>query len=112
MQASQNVLISSKDEGVYYFAIEKTVVEEKDASGEKEKQPNPDPINWFGLLVPPPLRDAQKHFTAAVALSIPQTINLAGDLRQLETEIGRTRKAIKKLEKSTNSIMPPAASAE
>jgi coiled-coil domain-containing protein 115 len=61
-----------------------------------EKQPPNDPIKWFGVLVPPSLKQAQKNFSSVVESSVPRVLNATGQLRQLEVEISRTRKAIKK----------------
>ncbi|KAF2405223.1 hypothetical protein EJ06DRAFT_468898 [Trichodelitschia bisporula] len=78
----------------------------KPACSEDEKEdphlgrrPSVDPIRWFGILVPQPLRTAQAHFTEAVVGPLPRIASLAKKLRALEIRIGRTRKAIKKLEK-------------
>ncbi|TID17100.1 hypothetical protein E2P81_ATG09655 [Venturia nashicola] len=65
----------------------------------KPKIDQRDPIRWFGLLVPPPLRSAQSKFIAIVEGPVPQLINLTKELRALEIEIGRTRKSIRKIEK-------------
>ncbi|KAF2090340.1 hypothetical protein K490DRAFT_63219 [Saccharata proteae CBS 121410] len=57
-----------------------------------------DPIKWFGILVPPALRTAQKHFVGVVEESVPDVTNLSDELRSIEIEIGRTRKKIRKLD--------------
>ncbi|KAL1385557.1 hypothetical protein HDK64DRAFT_276438 [Phyllosticta capitalensis] len=62
----------------------------------KKKQQQRDPIRWFGILVPQALRSAQGSFVAAVEGSVPSTLNLATEMRELEIEIGRARKAIRK----------------
>lgn len=58
-----------------------------------------DPIRWFGVLVPPPLRSAQSKFIEIVEGPIPRLVTLTKETRTLEIEIGRARKLIKKLEK-------------
>jgi vacuolar-type H+-ATPase subunit D/Vma8 len=63
---------------------------------EEEDKP-PDPLRWFGILVPPALRTAQANFVNAVEGPLPQIVNTMSQLRQLEHEISRTRKLIKKL---------------
>jgi hypothetical protein len=63
----------------------------------KHPLPPPDPIRWFGILVPPTLRSAQASFVSAVEGPLPQLANLARDLRQQEIDIGRLRKQLKKL---------------
>jgi hypothetical protein len=58
-----------------------------------------DPIKWFGVLVPPPLRSAQSKFIEVVEGPVPRLVSQTKELRALEIEIRRTRKSIKKLEK-------------
>lgn len=77
---------------------EKPTKNEEDAN-EKPKIDPRDPIRWFGVLVPPPLRSAQSKFIGIVQGPIPQLVTLTKKLRAMEIEIGRTRKSIKKLEK-------------
>jgi hypothetical protein len=83
--------------------IESNAADEEKPSEETSKPRNP--INWYGVLIPPPLREAQKSFIDVVDNSIPNVINITAQLRQLEIDIGRTRKTIKKLEKSEISIL-------
>jgi hypothetical protein len=59
-----------------------------------------DPIRWFGFSVPSTLRVAQDQFTGAIVGPIPRILHITKDMRQLENEIGRLRKTIRKLEKS------------
>ncbi|KAI8937612.1 hypothetical protein NX059_005322 [Plenodomus lindquistii] len=70
--------------------------EEKGKAGNGAVKP-PDPLRWFGILVPPALRNAQSTFIAAVEGAIPRLATVAMDLRSQEIEIGRMRKHIKKL---------------
>jgi coiled-coil domain-containing protein 115 len=56
-----------------------------------------DPLRWFGILVPPALRQAQSSFVAAVDGPIPEIATLTKDLRRQEVDIARVRKQIKKL---------------
>ncbi|KAH7057317.1 hypothetical protein B0J12DRAFT_738109 [Macrophomina phaseolina] len=75
---------------------------EDDKSSKKQSKRNgqksrpDDPIRWFGILVPPALRSAQGSFVRAVESSVPNLVDLAAEMRELEIEIGRTRKAIRK----------------
>jgi coiled-coil domain-containing protein 115 len=73
--------------------------EDEDDNTGRSKASSLDPIRWFGVLVPPPLRSAQVHFIKVVEGSVPHLVVLTKQLRALEIEIGRTRKSIKKLEK-------------
>ncbi|KAK7731342.1 hypothetical protein SLS57_001278 [Botryosphaeria dothidea] len=63
--------------------------------GSQKARPD-DPIRWFGILVPPALRSAQSTFVKTVEGPVPKLVNLAAEMRELEIEIGRTRKAIRK----------------
>ncbi|KAF2741575.1 hypothetical protein EJ04DRAFT_507343 [Polyplosphaeria fusca] len=56
-----------------------------------------DPLRWFGILVPPALRQAQSAFASAVEGPIPEIATLAKDLRRQEVDIARLRKLIKKM---------------
>lgn len=55
-----------------------------------------DPLDWFGILVPPTLRTSQGKFRAAVTGNIPALANVVKDMRELEIEVGRTRKKMRK----------------
>lgn len=61
-----------------------------------------DPIRWFGILVPPPLRQAQTSFTSAVLSdgTFAQASNAARGMRDVEVDIRKLRKTIRKAEKS------------
>ncbi|KAL1640584.1 hypothetical protein SLS58_006779 [Diplodia intermedia] len=69
-------------------------VQEKEAASRKPRVD--DPIRWFGILVPPALRNAQGRFIQAVEGPVPKLVDLAAEMRELEIEIGRARKAIRK----------------
>jgi coiled-coil domain-containing protein 115 len=64
-------------------------------SASKSSKPKPkgslDPLHWYGLLVPPSLRAAQTSFTKAVEHQIPQLLNVAAEMADLEMEIRRLR---------------------
>lgn len=70
---------------------------EKDVDQQSKIDPR-DPIRWFGLLVPSPLRSAQSKFIEVIEGSVPQLVTLTKELRALEIEIGRLRKSIRKFE--------------
>ncbi|KAJ4384305.1 hypothetical protein N0V86_001152 [Didymella sp. IMI 355093] len=55
-----------------------------------------DPIRMFGILVPPALRSAQTSFRDAVDGPVVKLAGVTGELRALEREIGRARKAVRK----------------
>ncbi|KAK2808176.1 hypothetical protein FQN50_004917 [Emmonsiellopsis sp. PD_5] len=49
------------------------------------------PLTWFGILTPQPLRSAQQSFTIAVDGPIPALAGVVGEMRAVEREIGRVR---------------------
>lgn len=55
-----------------------------------------DPLNWYGVLVPGQLRAAQAEFAAAVEGPVPRLSALRAEMREVEAEVGRARKAIRK----------------
>jgi hypothetical protein len=72
------------------------------ASNERDENPQDrkpkDPIRWYGFSVPSSLRVAQAQFTTVVKTPVPRILHVTQEMRQLENEIGRLRKMIKKLE--------------
>lgn len=64
-----------------------------------------DPIRWFGILVPQALRSAQVSFHSAVgeADGVARAVNAARNMRDVEVEIRKLRKMIKKSEKITGA---------
>ncbi|KAF4541382.1 uncharacterized protein LTHEOB_8778 [Lasiodiplodia theobromae] len=69
-------------------------IKEKEKASKKPR--TDDPIRWFGIFVPPALRSAQGSFIRAVEGPVPRLLDLAAEMRELEIEIGRARKAIRK----------------
>jgi coiled-coil domain-containing protein 115 len=55
-----------------------------------------DPLNWFGILVPPALRKAQGSFKSALEEIVPAMATVTVQMRQIEIEVRRTRKRILK----------------
>lgn len=55
-----------------------------------------DPLHWFGILVPPALRASQNSFKTAAIENLPALASLAKDLRDLEIEVRRGRKKLRK----------------
>ncbi|KAL4739136.1 hypothetical protein BDV11DRAFT_188445 [Aspergillus similis] len=51
-----------------------------------------DPIKWFGILVPPSLRSAQKSFIEAVEGSLPELAGIVVEMQAAEKEISLLRK--------------------
>lgn len=71
----------------------------EDESKDKTDDTRPkvaDPIRMFGILVPPALRSAQLSFREAVDGPVIRLAAVTGELRALERDIGRARKAVRK----------------
>lgn len=85
---------------------DETVKEEDSTTQSDKNQPdqNPntteprarDPLRMFGILVPPALRTAQTAFRDAVDRPVVRLAAVTGQLRGLEREIGRARKAVRR----------------
>ena len=45
------------------------------------------PVNWFGILTPQALREAQSSFRAAVRDVVPDLATVLGEMRSLEVEV-------------------------
>ncbi|KAK7213590.1 hypothetical protein V2G26_020768 [Clonostachys chloroleuca] len=68
--------------------------EEKPA-GEEEQTTSTvrkDPLFWFGLLAPMPLRNAQSLAIEAMEQIIPRLVTVNAEMLRLEIEVGRARK--------------------
>lgn len=52
---------------------------------------NRDPLNWYGILIPLPLRQAQASFISAVESSVPQLLNTSASMHDLEARITKLR---------------------
>lgn len=61
-----------------------------------------DPLRWFGILVPPELRSAQASFISAIDESIADALNASKRMRELEVEIRKLRKDIRKAKKAVS----------
>ncbi|KAI9167382.1 Coiled-coil domain-containing protein [Paramyrothecium foliicola] len=79
-------------------ADEKPQEGEKDAAGETKAPKQRNPLHWFGLLAPMPLRNAQAHSIEAVERVIPRLASLSAEMLNLEIEVGRARKRRAKAE--------------
>ncbi|KAG5967474.1 hypothetical protein E4U58_002162 [Claviceps cyperi] len=63
----------------------------EDKTPRSRKPPN-DPLRWFGLLTPTPLRAAQSHATQAVEEVIPRLASVMVEMQHVEIEVRRARK--------------------
>ena len=52
------------------------------------------PLNWYGILVSPSLRQAQSYFTATVEGPIPTLLNILAQMAELETQIEDVRRVL------------------
>ncbi|KAK4040884.1 hypothetical protein C8A01DRAFT_35056 [Parachaetomium inaequale] len=78
-----------------------------DADEDVKKIPNPkpkpksaDPLRWFGILTPLPLRQAQGHAIKAVEDIIPRLATLNAEMAGVELEVRRARKRRAKVERA------------
>ncbi|KAG6119204.1 hypothetical protein E4U14_005708 [Claviceps sp. LM454 group G7] len=69
----------------------------EDKAPRSRKSPN-DPLRWFGLLTPTPLRAAQSHATQAVEEVIPRLASVMAEMQHVEIEVRRARKRRAKAE--------------
>lgn len=77
--------------------------DEKDTKASKEKKPV-DPLRWFGLFAPTPLRNAQARSIQAVETIIPRLVTVNSEMQNIEIEIRRARKKrAKAAEKKTKT---------
>ena len=67
--------------------------EEEDLKTEIEPR---DPLNWFGIFVPPALKASQTSFRTAVIDDVAELTSLDREMREIEIEIRRTRKKLRK----------------
>ena len=90
--------------------------DEETKSDQSEESKPTNPLRWYGVLVPPELRRAQSAFTAATGGSsapeesdencngpIADAVNAARGMRDIEAEIRKIRKAVKKAEKASGA---------
>lgn len=59
-----------------------------------------DPLRWYGILVPRELRSAKTSFTSAVDETVANATNASRAMREVEVDIRRLRKEIRKVEKT------------
>lgn len=58
-----------------------------------------DPLRWYGILVPRELRSAQASFSSAMDENVEDAVNASRAMREVEVEIRKLRKEIRKAEK-------------
>lgn len=55
-----------------------------------------DPITWYGILVPPSLRSAQKSFAEGIDGQVPALASVVVEMRAMERDVERVRQALDK----------------
>ena len=76
---------------------------------EKHSSSSSDPLRWFGILLPPALRESQGSFRNVITGDIPSLASTAKEMRELEI---RVRRARKKLKKASRGVTPPGVPTE
>lgn len=66
--------------------------------GEAKKQSSKDPLRWFGVLTPLPLRQTQGCAIEAVEQVIPKLVSLSATMQDVEIQVRRARKKRAKAE--------------
>jgi len=110
MQASRRVsVITSRTGDVRVGITSATRVAAPTEQNEKEgsNETASDTLRWFGILVPPALRSAKSDFTIAIEGPIPRILNVTKQMHQLEHEISRLRKSIKKRSPASGVVEDP-----
>ncbi len=64
-----------------------------------------DPLRWFGLLTPMPLRQAQGQSVQAIEEVIPKLVSVNAEMAQVEIEVRRARKKRAKAEAAEKKIV-------
>lgn len=78
-------------------------IKESGTLSSSKSNPAIDPLRWFGILVPPDLRSAQTSFVSAVNDAMADAANTARRMRELEVEIRKLRKEVRRAEKVASS---------
>ncbi|KAK1598604.1 uncharacterized protein LY79DRAFT_575782 [Colletotrichum navitas] len=71
---------------------------EKNGRTKKHRKTSKDPLRWFGILAPLPLRQAQMLSVQAVQDIIPQLASVDAEMKDVEIEVRRARKRRAKAE--------------
>lgn len=71
----------------------------KPTSKSKASKRSPNPLYWFGVLVPPTLRNAQQSFSSAIDGPIPKLASVVTEMREVEERVGALRELLGSREK-------------
>ncbi|TWU74820.1 hypothetical protein ED733_006587 [Metarhizium rileyi] len=63
-----------------------------------------DPLRWFGILTPMPLRTAQSHSVRVVEDVIPRLVSVNAEMRHVEIDVRRARKRKAKAEAAKSKV--------
>ena len=85
----------------------------KEEEAESPRQgPSPkDPLRWFGILTPMPLREAQKQAVRAAEHLIPRLATVSAEMAAVELEVRRARKKRAKADAATEKLKQHQVSA-
>ncbi|KAI1143922.1 hypothetical protein F5Y05DRAFT_10901 [Hypoxylon sp. FL0543] len=86
--------------------------EEKEARSSSKKMKGRDPLRWFGLLTPMPLRQAQAQSIEAVERVVPKLVSVNAQMAQIEIEVRRARKRRAKAEAAAKKGQEVSAGTE
>lgn len=70
----------------------------KESGPRATKKKSKDPLRWFGLITPMPLRQAQAQSVQAVEDIVPRLVSINAEMVQMEIEVRRARKKRAKAE--------------
>jgi hypothetical protein len=102
MQSSRALVISNGDNNTPSFKIVPRTGVDQDAGGDEEKEKSAerprDPLRWFGILTPMPLRQAQSQAVEAVEEIIPKLVSVNAEMADVEIQVRRARKKRAKAE--------------
>ncbi|EAW21905.1 uncharacterized protein NFIA_070760 [Aspergillus fischeri NRRL 181] len=73
--------------------VSPSATSESDSS--KERPRFSDPIHWYGILVSPSLRSAQRTFTEAVEQYLPKLASVVVEMQTVEREVERLRSQLR-----------------
>ncbi|KAH8169633.1 hypothetical protein LIA77_10177 [Sarocladium implicatum] len=83
--------------------------EQEQTPAKKPTATEKDPLRWFGLLTPQPLRSAQASSIEAVEQVIPQLASINKEMAHIEIEIRRAKKKRAKAEAAAEKGSAPVA---
>ncbi|KAF5643599.1 vacuolar ATPase assembly VMA22 [Fusarium sp. NRRL 52700] len=103
--------VADKEETSSAEKSDASTTEAKEATSptEKKREQNKNPLQWFGLFAPVPLRTAQTHSVKAVEEIIPRLVSVNAEMLHVEIEVRRARKRRTKAEAAEKKTSQTAA---